>query len=180
MTNIKQELDYENDTKIDRDRLEECLTEQAELRAKWAKAWAIAVKDHDLAKEHLDLTMSELSRDARKNWETLDFPKAPTDGMVKEWLPSQEEYKEASTYLIEAAFKMNVLGGKAGNVGPKAAFDDRSRALSDLVKLWLNGYYADDHMVGKEARDLLNDIRKEEHIEQLNKTDQRTKLKRRK
>ena len=180
MTNIKQELDYENDTKIDRHALEECLTAQAELRAKWSKMWALAVKEHDLAKEYFDLTVSELSRKARKSWDILDFPKAPTDSMVREWVPTQDEYKEASSHLIEAAFKMNVLGGKAGNIGAKSSFDDRSRALSDLVKLWLNGYYADEQIVGKEARELLNDIRTEDHIEQLNKTDQRKKLRRRK
>lgn len=174
MTKIKQELDYENDTKIDRHRLEECLTEQAELRTKWSKAWAIAVKERDLAKEYFDLTISDLSRNARKNWEILEFPKAPTDAMVKEWMPSQEEYKEASAHLIDCTFNMNVLSGS------KSAFDDRSKGLSDLVKLWLNGYYADERMVGKEARDLLDDIRKEDHIEQLNKTDQRKKLRRRK
>jgi len=173
MNGVDKELDYEKDVKIDPNSLERCLIDQAELNGKWTTAWAIATKERDRAKEELEVIRSELSQKARGSWEILGFPKSPTDSMVKEWVPIQKEYREANFYLIEANFKVSVLSGA------RQAFDHRARALSDLVKLYLSGYYADEGMVGKEARELLDEIRTKDHLQQLNKTDQRKKLKRR-
>jgi len=174
MTGVDKELDYEEDVKIDPNSLEKCLIDQADLYGKWTTAWAIAVKERDRAKEELEVVRSELSRKARSDWEIFGFPKSPTDSMVNNWVPAQKDYREINFYLIEATFKANVLAGA------KQAFEHRVRALSDLVKLYLSGYYADERIVGKEARELLDDIRTEDHLKQLNETDQRKKLRRRK
>lgn len=174
MVGVDDELDYGNDVKIDPNSLEQCLVEQAELYAKWATAWATAVKERRRAKEARAIVHAELEKKARAKWEILGFPKQPTDQMVSNWIPSQDEYKEANFYFIEAEFKANVLEGA------KWAFDHRSKALSELVKLFLSGYYADEKMVDKEARTLLEDIRTDNRLRDLNKNDQRKLLKRRK
>jgi len=165
---------YESDLKIDKFSLEEALLNQAELYAKWTAKWAEAVKNKARAKEDLDVTDSELTQKARKNWEILGFHKFPTDGMVTAWIPDQDEHKEKQLFLTEATYDANILDGV------KWAFEHRSRALSDLVRLYLSGYYADEKTVGKDARDLLDEIRKDKHIDQLNESNQRSLLKRRK
>ena len=164
---------YQSDLKIDKYSLEEALLSQAELYAKWTAKWAEAIKEKGRAKEDLEVTDSKLVRRARAEWEILGFPKSPTDSMVTTWLPAQEEHKEKQLYLTEAAYDANILDGV------KWAFEHRSRALSDLVRLYLSGYYADEKSVGPDARNLLDEIRKDKHIDQINKDDQRTLLKRR-
>ena len=168
------EDNYSADLKIDKYSVEEALLNQAELYAKWTAKWAEAVKAKARAKEDLEVTDSELTRNARKSWEILGFHKFPTDGMVTAWIPAQDEHKEKELFLNEATYDANILDGV------KWAFEHRSRALSDLVKLYLSGYYADEKTVGKDARNLLDEIRKDKHIDQLNQNDQRKILKRRK
>lgn len=171
---IETENEYRKDLSIDKYSLEEALLEQAELYAKWNAKWAKAVKEKSDAKEELDNIKSELDKKARKSWEILGFPKQPTDQMVNNWIPSQTEYREQTFLFIEATYRANVLEGA------KWAFENRGRSLTDLVKLYLSGYYADEKMVGKDARDLLDEIRKEKHLDALNKDNQRNLLKRRK
>ena len=165
---------YEADLKIDKFSLEEALMNQAELYAKWATKWSEAVKEKNRAKEDLDVTKEELTRKARQQWEIFGFHKLPTDTMVTTWLPGQTEYKEKMMFLTEATYNANILDGV------KWGFEHRSRALSDLVRLYLSGYYADEKTVGKEARELLTEIRTDKHLDALNKDDQKTLLKRRK
>lgn len=171
---IEEENEYRRDLHIDKYSLEDALLEQAELYAKWNARWAEAVRQKSEAKEELEIVRSALDRKARKSWEILGFPKAPTDQMVNNWIPAQDEYKEKMILFIEATYRANVLDGA------KWGFDNRSRALTDLVKLYLSGYYADEKMVGKDARDLLDEIRKEKHLDTLNKDNQKALLKRRK
>jgi len=171
---MKNDNDYAADLKIDKYSLEEALMAQAELFAKWTAQWADAVKEKGRAKEDLEVTKEELTRKARKQWEIYGFHKLPTDTMVATWLPGQTEYKEKMLFLIERTYDANVLDGV------KRAFENKSRALSDLVKLYLSGYYADEKTVGKDARDLLDEIRKDKHVDALNKDDQKKLLKRRK
>jgi len=171
---IEEESEYKKDLHIDKYSLEEALLGQAELYAKWNAKWAEAIKEKRSEKEALEIVRSKLDQKARKSWEILGFPKQPTDQMVNNWIPNQIEYKEQMILYIEASYRANVLEGA------KWGFDNRSRALTDLVKLYLSGYYADEKMVGKDARDLLDEIRKDKHLDTLNKDDQRTLLRRRK
>ena len=166
--------EYKKDLHIDKYSLEEALLEQAELYAKWNAKWAEAVRNRAHAKEELEVTRAELDRKARTQWEILGFHKSPTDQMVNNWIPSQTKYKEKLLLLTEATYNAQVLEGA------KWAFDHRSKALTDLVKLYLSGYYAEEGMVGKDARDLLDQIRSDKHKDALNEQDQRTLLQRRK
>lgn len=165
---------YADDLKIDKFSLEEALMNQAELSTKWTAAWAGAVKEKGRAKDDLEVTKEKLTRKARQQWEIFGFHKLPTDTMVLTWLPGQAEYKEKMIYLTNSTYDANILDGV------KRGFEHRSRALSDLVRLYLSGYYADEKTVGKEARELLTEIRRDKHLDALNEDDQKTLLKRRK
>lgn len=167
--------DYKDDLKIDIQKLEICLRDQPELRHKWHVQGASANREKRLAKQRLDIVKSQLAAKARgADWDLLGFPKKPTDQMVKDWIPQQQEHIDAELEYIEACYDAEILSGT------KDDFDDRRASLTNLVKLYLNAYYADESLVGKEARDLLKDFDKQATIEQLNETDQITKLKRRK
>jgi hypothetical protein len=164
------ELNYEEDTKIDMYSIDVSLLNQSELRVKWLKVLAQAKKEKAHAKARVGIVHSDLADKARKRWEILGFTKKPTDQMVKDWIPLRGEYQEAEAEYIDACHDVDILSGV------KDTFDDRRASLSELVKLYLHGYFADESMIGKEARDLLVEIRKGREIDQLNVTDQRKKL----
>ena len=65
---MPDDLNYERDVKIDPNRLEQCLVEQAELYAKWTTEWAKATKEKDKAKDKLGIVRSKLEKQARANW----------------------------------------------------------------------------------------------------------------
>lgn len=153
------DLDYEKDLYIDKDSLEECLVEQPELYAKWSKAWADAVKERDHAKENLSIVKADLDMKIRKSWDILGFDKKPTDMAITTWICAQNEYRKANFLLIQSTHAVNVLEAA------KWAFQHRKDSLDNLVRLFLSNYYSDSKAVGKEARDMLSDMRQKKHLD---------------
>ena len=168
------DLNYEKDLHIDKDSLEDCLVEQAELYGKWSNAWAQAVKERDQAKENLNKKKADLDKKIRKSWDILGFDKKPTDMAITTWICAHQDYRAENFHLIQATYNVNVLEAA------KWAFQHRKDALDNLVKLYLNNYYADSRTVGRDARDMLADIRQDKHLEVVEKNPRTQKLKRRK
>jgi hypothetical protein len=168
------DLNYENDLHIDKDSLEECLVEQPRLYGKWSNAWAQAIKERDQAKEDLNIKRAELDMKIRKSWDIHGFDKKPTDMAITTWICAHEEYRRKNFHLIQATYNVNILEAA------KWAFQHRKDALDNLVKLYLNNYYADSKAVGQEARDMLSTMRQDKHLEVLEKNPRTIKLKRRK
>ncbi|KXH69814.1 MAG: hypothetical protein AM326_01705 [Candidatus Thorarchaeota archaeon SMTZ-45] len=168
------DLNYKDDLAIDKDSLEECLVEQPELYAKWSQVWAQAVRERDEAKEALNLVKAELDMKIRKSWDILGFDKKPTDMAITTWICAQKDYRDANFILIQATYNVNVLEAA------KWAFQHRKDALDNLTKLFLSNYYADSKAVGKETRDMLDDMRQKKHEAVLDNNPRAIKLKRRK
>ena len=167
------DLDYEKDLHIDKDSLEECLVEQPELYAKWSNIWAEATRERDQAKENLNIKKADLDMKVRKSWDILGFDKKPTDMAITTWICAHGEYREANSELIQATYAVNVLDAA------KWSFQHRKDALDNLVKLYLNNYYADSKAVGSEARDMLSTMRQDKHLDVVEKNPRTQKLKRR-
>jgi len=171
------DIDYTRDVNIDKYDLVNEWNRQGKLRAKWHKMYVEAKKEKARAKRDLANVRSTLAAKARKSWDILGFPKMPTDQMVNDWIPLQTDYMEAEEILIEAQRKEDILSGA------KDSFDDRRFALRDTVQLFLREYYADEKMIGTEAKDLLQSIESHQQDDQLNLSPQfqkkeRPKLKR--
>ena len=166
------DLNYEQDLSTDKDALEECLVEQAELYGKWSKAHAQSIKERDDAKDLLNVVKADLDMKVRKNWDILGFDKKPTDMAITSWILAHKDYRASNFHFIEANYNMNVLEGA------KWAFQHRKDSLDNLVKLYLNNYYADSRAVDQDAREMLSDMRQKKHME-IVEDNPRTKLLRR-
>ena len=167
------DLNYENDLRIDKDSLEECLVEQPELYAKWSTIWADAVQERDHAKEDLNVTRADLDMKVRKSWDILGFDKKPTDMAITTWICAHADYRKANFILIQKTHATNVLEAA------KWSFQHRKDSLDNLVKLFLSNYYSDSKAVGQDARDMLRDMRQDKHLDVVEKNPRTQKLKRR-
>jgi len=165
------DLNYKEDLAIDKDALEICLVEQPDLYGKWSKAWADSIRDRDRAKENLAVVKAKLDRQVRQSWDILGFDKKPTDLAITTWINAHEDYQEANFLVIEATYESNVLEGA------KWAFQHRKESLDNLVKLFLSNYYADSNAIGTEAREMLTDMRKDQHEKVLDNNPRAKKLK---
>ena len=167
------DLNYEKDLNIDKDSLEDCLVEQPELYAKWSTIWADAQRERDQAKDNLNVEKARLDMKIRKNWDILGFDKKPTDMAITTWICAHDDFRKVNFALINATHAVNVLEAA------KWAFQHRKDALDNLVKLYLNNYYADSKAVGTEARDMLTTMRDDKHLDVVEKNPRTEKLKRR-
>jgi hypothetical protein len=167
-------INYEDDLRIDKDSLEECLVKQPELYAKWSTIWADATQERDQSKERLNIVRADLDMKIRKSWDILGFDKKPTDMAINTWICAHNDYRKANFELIQKTHAVNVLEAA------KWAFQHRKDALDNLVKLYLNNYYSDSKAVGQEARDMLSTMRQDKHLDVLEKNPRTKLLKRRK
>ena len=87
---------------------------------------------------------------------------------------AQSTYRDANFLLIEATYAVNILDTA------RWAFQHRKDALDNLVKLFLSNYYSESKAVGREARDMLADMRQDEHLGVLEKNPRSKLLRRRK
>ena len=167
------DLDYEKDLYIDKDSLEDCLVKQPELYGKWSTIWATAIEERDRAKDNLNVEKARLDMKVRKSWDILGFDKKPTDMAITTWICANNDYRKANFNLIEKTHAVNVLESA------KWAFQHRKDSLDNLVKLYLNNYYADSKAVGQEARNMLSTMRQDKHLDVVENNPRTSKLKRR-
>lgn len=132
-------MNYEQDIRIDETALDVEWLEQPALMFRYAQMCAEARQEFDKAKENLDLVRAELDRAIRANPDSYDIEKI-TDKVVENTIPTQDEFKEASTALIEAKFQLDIAYGAV------KAIDARKDSLENLVKLHGQSYFAGPKM----------------------------------
>lgn len=147
-------LNFKEDVKVDRYRLDEDWQEHPALYAEYASAWADAYQEREraaerlkLEKERLDDTYNRLDGEIRADWAGFGFTKAPTEAAIKsciqkhpDYLAQRERVAQRREELVEAQATEARL-----SVALKA-FDHRKTVLESLTKLMLGGYYSKPHI----------------------------------
>ena len=128
-------MSYEDDMRIDEDALDVELLEQSSLMVKYSRLLAEAKQDRDISKEALELKKAEINLDVRDHPQNYSLEKV-TDKAVEACILQSDEYQEAIKVLNEANFEVNVLQGVVN------AIEHRKSALENLVKLYIQGYFA--------------------------------------
>jgi hypothetical protein len=100
----------------------------------WGNAWANATFERDEAKRNEKRIKGELA-DRARNPDTMEGPAKTTDAAIASWVEGHPELDAARKLLNEWNLKVNRLD-KVLN-----AFQDRSLALNNVTKLFLQGYY---------------------------------------
>jgi hypothetical protein len=134
-------MNYENDIRIDETALDVEWLGQAELTYKYCRHVAEMEKLMDKSKEALDLTKAELDRDVRSRPEKYKLGDVKiTEAVVTSTILQSDKYKEAYDNYLETKFEYGVAKGA------EKAFQDRKKALENLVILHGQQYFAGPSM----------------------------------
>ena len=127
---------YADELKIDRFDLDTEWLDQAPRFMRWAEMAAEAVYARDKAKEKLEYLEAELDAEVRAGWDGLCPGQKITEGGIKSWVRTQPTYRQAVDELNVATRNMNIL------TAAKTAFEHRKKALEEIDKLFLAGYFS--------------------------------------
>ena len=158
---------YEEEMGIDCSALDVEWLEQPRLMMKYGRQLADARRAQDDAKEFLDYTKAKLDNEIRQDPDSYGLAKA-TETAVAGAILLQDEYREASSALIQAKYDTELLSTAV------RAVDSRKTALENLVRLHGMSYFAGPAV----PRDLAAE--REKHTEKLNQdANQRVRIARR-
>lgn len=129
-------MSYKEDIKIDKERLDRELMNQASLYLEYSKNHADAIKFRDNCKNHLKVVDSELHLYLTKNWKS-EFDTKPTAPTIAAWITTQKKHKKAQEALIKAEWEVNTTDSI------QWSFAQRKSALEGLVTLIVTGFYAE-------------------------------------
>jgi hypothetical protein len=124
---------YRNRIKIDRDRLDEAVTEQPEVFLEVCEQHTMCMSLRDGARDLLARKDSEFAREVRANIEAKGGK--ATENMVNDGVllhPSRKQFKDSYEQLKTLSDKWGAL---------RAAFEQRMRMLRELVALYGQGYF---------------------------------------
>ena len=124
---------------IDPLRLDEEWLGQPQIFYNQAEKAAKAQFDYDEAVSELKRTKAELDRRVRDNPEEHGISKL-TETIVEQTVVAQIEYQAADKQVNKTRFRLNIENGAV------EALQQRKRALTMLVELWIREYYADRAM----------------------------------
>ena len=128
-------MDFEKDLTINKNSLDQELIEQAHKMLWYSSAHAQAMYDRDRAKQGVDITKAGLDATIRAelNASGTKFTEAVVDGKIRQhpnFIDAQDKYQKAE-------LEVNLL------MGVVMAMNARRSMLENLVKLYLNGYWAE-------------------------------------
>ena len=138
-----KEINFEEEISIDPDALDVEWLNQPKLFLKYAELTSDARMEVDKAKERFELVKAELDRDIRLSPEKFNIEKI-TESVISNTTILQKPYQETSDNYIKTKHKADIL------LSAVKAFDQRKKALENLVQLHGQSYFAGP----KEPRDL--------------------------
>ena len=161
----KDDFDYELDTAIDKHKLDKELEVQHSLFMKYSKLSKLAKRIYDHKWEAVKKIRSKIIKKIKK-----DDPKA-TGQMIEAQYRDDERHATAKEEMIEAEYQYNILDGAV------MSLHQRKTSLQDLVKLYLNEYWADGATgnIDKETRSAYDKHQKEKTATAVKKATRRTR-----
>lgn len=133
--------EFEQYLRIDKNALDEALTQQSQLFYKVADAFTEAVAERDALKEKLSLVDAELDGEIRV-WLEKDGEKF-TEAMVRNQVQAHKDHEAAFNVYIKAKTRADKIQAM------KDSFKMRGYAIRDLCELHVTGYF--DHQSVKET-----------------------------
>ena len=146
--------DYKDDLKINIHQLHREWKEHPEKFAKWANKWVDASAERDRIARELEMLEIKYDTEARRNADEI-FPKKPTETAIANWVQSHPDVQELKSDLLEANKIVNYYGIA------KTAFQQRTKALENEVKLYLADYYSLEDLDG-ETKSMIDQKKKKE------------------
>ncbi len=147
--------DYREDLKIDKLALDEECAEHARLYEQWSKVYSNAQEQEAYDERAVTVLRAQKRLDILRDPEKYGLPKPKSgtnlkDGDIKAIIESDNEIDKAERRVIKAKKTTALLRGA------KESFEQRKWLLGDMVKLWINSYWADPH-TGGDAREKIQE-----------------------
>lgn len=141
---------------IDPNRLEDEWKMQPKMYFVWAEKVAEAQAKYDEAKAELDLTKADLHKQIKTDPESFGLSSKPNIPDVDNCIEMQMDYKLARSSVIEARHNLDHYKAAVD------ALEQKKRALTMLVELWIRNYYSEPKMTPhSQEAEQWNDERKE-------------------
>lgn len=131
------QFDFDNDTKINPNKLHEECFNYGRMAWKYGEALADAVKVKEKAHETVKITRSELILAARKDPVACGLSKSVKNDEIESYYRTHPDHIKAKEELIEAEHTVNVL--QAGNNSMQFA---KSTGLEGAITLWKGEYFS--------------------------------------
>jgi hypothetical protein len=135
------ELDFHEDLKINKFRLDQECELQPGLYMRYAEAAAQAKKEFDDAWEDVKVVRAELIKEAGENG-------AKNDAQREAYYRTHTRHKAAKSRKLKAEYNYNILNYCV------FALQQRKSAIEMLVKLWAGEYYSEPRPEGEPKRRL--------------------------
>jgi hypothetical protein len=145
--NNEEVIDFQSDLAINEHQLESEWLRQPQLMAKYTQLCADAELAAKKAHERVKMIRSELILEAANNPEGTVGSAKPTAAQVEAWFRTRPDYLRAKRDLHEAEHHFEVMKGGVG------AMRHRRDTLDNLVRLYLNNYYASPRDPGGDFRE---------------------------
>ncbi|MBU2051548.1 MAG: hypothetical protein KKH61_21570 [Gammaproteobacteria bacterium] len=126
---------YHEDLNVDLNHLEDEWARQPHLYFQYAELAAQAQRDRDLAKENIDFVKSQQDKAIRTDPAKFGIIKI-TEAAVDAAIVQTQEYKVASTCLIEANYRLNLIQSMVRSL------DHKKKALEISAQLWIGDYWS--------------------------------------
>jgi len=153
---------FAEELEIDKYNLDEEWKRQPYLCYKWTSLVAEAEKRLDDVKSRRDLCKANLDAAVRRNPQEYGLLKEkPTEAAILGVIVANDTYRELEEKYIEAKRKFGIAQAAS------RAVDHKKQALENMVKLFLNNYYAEP-FVPKDAQDKFHDQGRDAQNEYLN------------
>lgn len=127
----EEKFDYELDTEIDKNHLDEELECQHSLFMKYSKLSKLAKRVYDFKWEEVKKIRSRIIKEIK-----TEDAKA-TVQIIEAGYRTDERHIEAKKEMIEAEYQWNIMDGAV------MSLHQRKASLQNLIQLYLNEYWAD-------------------------------------
>lgn len=117
-------------------RLEKDWIRQSTLNYMYGEHLAECIREHDRAKNRLELVKTQCLSMLRKNPAAHGLTKR-TDKAVESHLPSMQLYQEAQEEVVQARYDMEMARVALHSI------ETKKRSLEKLVELFLSNYYSE-------------------------------------
>lgn len=156
------EYDLHKDACIDKYDLDVQAEDHPHVVEKWLELLTQAQAQLKKAKEVLENKEAQLFLKA-KTGEISSLGSKPTDSLVKAWVKTQPECRKLQRRKRKAENSVGYLQNA------RSVLEHRKAMIKEINAMWITGYFAKPH-VSKEIKEKLDEGRRKQHAQQLEKS----------
>ena len=130
------QFDFDNDTKVDQNKLHEECFNYGRMSWKYGEAVADAKREKDHAHEHVKITRSRLILAVRSDPAECGLGNSPKNDQIEAYYRTHQDHIDAKNDFIEKEYRYNILVAGANSIQ-----FSKSTGIEGAIRLWEKEYY---------------------------------------